>query len=190
VTAGEPRDRPRASSPAVPTTFDTGRLLARSDGVYAISLTLLVLSLEIPADVSGATLRGALGDLVPQLFAYDLTVAVLGIFWLAHHRLFSAVERVDSATLAVNIAYLALVALLPHQRAGSLRRRAVGGREALGPVPLPVGLVFLASVPVAWWNPAVALWLWLVAIPWSILAGRLTTRRRTSAPPRGAAGAR
>jgi hypothetical protein len=57
-------------------------------------------------------------------------------------------------------------------------------------VPLPVGLVFLASVPVAWWNPAAARWLWLAAIPWSILAGRLTNRRGTSAPPGGDAGAR
>lgn len=209
--------------------FETGRLLALSDGVYAISLTLLVLSLEIPDDVTAGGLGDALRDLRPQLFAYGLSVAVLGIFWLAHHRLFAAVERIDTTTLAVNLLYLALVAVLPFptnvlgrfgdQRpavvlyalavgAASLadtaldvlvRRRAVlkpieRPADALGPVALPVGIVFLATVPVAWWNPDLARLLWLAAIPWSIAAERLALRQANrsgpAAPTGGAAGAR
>src|SRR5690349_18306226 len=40
--------------------YDVGRVLALSDGVFAIAMTLLVLSLRVPDDVTPATLGDAL----------------------------------------------------------------------------------------------------------------------------------
>jgi hypothetical protein len=63
-----------------------------------------------------------------------------------------------------------------------VRRHAVLEEGAtLEPVGLPVGVVFLATVPVAWWSPALARSLWLAAIPWAILSGRWATRRSSAA---------
>jgi TMEM175 potassium channel family protein len=38
---------------------------------------------------------------------------VLGRFWLAHHRFFAALERFDGTLMALNLTYLAFIALVP-----------------------------------------------------------------------------
>jgi uncharacterized membrane protein len=81
--------------------------------VFAIALTLLVLSLQDDIDVAPAKLGEALGDAVPELFAYALSVAVIGTFWIGHHGFWSRVRRVDVGMLWLNILYLGLIALVP-----------------------------------------------------------------------------
>jgi uncharacterized membrane protein len=88
------------------------RLLAFSDGVFAIAITLLVLQLEVPADA--ADLGSSLRDAWPDLFAFGLSFAVLGRFWwVFHHRLFSGLAEFDGRLVAFNFVYLALVTLVP-----------------------------------------------------------------------------
>ena len=87
------------------------RIVAFSDGVFAIAITLLVLALEIPPHVPD--LGDALREHANALFAYALSFAVLGKLWLAHHRFFSSLERFDGTLMALNLLYLAWVALVP-----------------------------------------------------------------------------
>ena len=88
------------------------RILAFSDGVFAIAITLLVLQLETPD--SAADLGPALKDALPDLFAFALSFAVLGRFWWAfHHRLFSGLKEFDGPLVGLNFVYLALVTLVP-----------------------------------------------------------------------------
>ncbi len=91
---------------------DVDRVVAFSDGVFAIAITLLVLSLDVP-EVARDNLGDALGDLVPELFTYALSFLVVGLYWMAHHRVFRAVTRVDRALLWINLGLLGFVALLP-----------------------------------------------------------------------------
>jgi uncharacterized membrane protein len=214
---GEGAARPVGPSRPLPEgderrSYDASRLLALSDGVFAIALTLLVLSLRAPDDVTDATLDQALRDLRPELFAYGLTVVVIGAFWIGHHQLFAHIERVDGRLMWLNVLYLGLVALLPFptdllgrfggQRASTMvyavavgltsladgalelaarRSRlapAAAGEPSPGGLPLPpVGVVFLASVPVALWSVTAAQWLWLLAAPWGWSSRRLRRRR-------------
>ncbi|HKJ36092.1 MAG TPA: TMEM175 family protein [Solirubrobacterales bacterium] len=88
------------------------RLEAFSDGVYAIAITLLVLGIEVP-DVSEQALGSALEDLLPSVLAYFLGFAVIGIFWLNHHRFFADVERHDTRLLWTNLLHLSFVAAMP-----------------------------------------------------------------------------
>jgi uncharacterized membrane protein len=91
---------------------DVDRLVAFSDGVYAIAITLLVLSLSVPNgpdDRLGDELR----DLGPQLLSYALSFAVIGRYWVAHHRMFRSLRRVDGTLLTINLALLGCIALLP-----------------------------------------------------------------------------
>ena len=91
---------------------DVDRLVAFSDGVYAIAITLLVLSISVPKgrdDQLGQELR----DLTPQLLSYGLSFAVIGRYWVAHHRMFRSLQRVDGTLLWINLALLGFVALLP-----------------------------------------------------------------------------
>ena len=91
---------------------DVDRLVAFSDGVYAIAITLLVLSLSVP-DGPEHRLGDELRDLGPQLLSYALSFAVIGRYWVAHHRMFRALRRVNGTLLAVNLALLGCIALLP-----------------------------------------------------------------------------
>jgi TMEM175 potassium channel family protein len=87
------------------------RIVAFSDGVFAIAITLLVLGLLIPEGVHDLTQR--LLDQETDLFAYAISFAVIGRFWLAHHRFFSSLERFDGSLMAINLVYLAFIGLVP-----------------------------------------------------------------------------
>jgi uncharacterized membrane protein len=91
---------------------DVDRLVAFSDGVFAIAITLLVLNIQVP-DVSDKNLGDAVTDLVPEIFTYGLSFVVVGLYWMSHHQMFRALRRTDRALLWLNLAMLGFVALLP-----------------------------------------------------------------------------
>ena len=70
------------------------RLTAITDGVMAVSITLLVLSIEVPR-VPADQLSGELDELIVPLLAYALAFALVGRFWVIHHRLFEELRDVD-----------------------------------------------------------------------------------------------
>lgn len=88
------------------------RIVAFSDGVFAIAITLLVLQLDV-SHVSNAELGKRLLDERQDIFAYAISFAVIGRFWLIHHHFFGEVIRFDGRLIALNLFYLAWVVLLP-----------------------------------------------------------------------------
>ncbi|MGE3287923.1 MAG: TMEM175 family protein, partial [Pseudonocardia sp.] len=90
-----------------------GRLLAFTDGVFAIALTILVLDLDVPPDLATPELVAALRDQLPNLFAAALSFAVIGRIWLGHHAVLAHVVRADPALLALNTVFLGPLVLLP-----------------------------------------------------------------------------
>jgi uncharacterized membrane protein len=103
----EPRER----------SLELNRVVNFSDGIFAISATVLVLSITIPGNLKGPGLDeklwDAFQDALPQIFAYALSFFIIGRTWLAHHRMFKIVRRLDGRFIALNLLALALVALLP-----------------------------------------------------------------------------
>jgi uncharacterized membrane protein len=91
--------------------IEFSRIVAFSDGVFAIAITLLVLGLEVPRDIDD--LGQALRDRGNELIAYAISFAVLGKLWLAHHRFLSSVLRFDNTLMGLNLLYLAWIALVP-----------------------------------------------------------------------------
>ena len=91
------------------------RIVAFSDGVFAIAITLLTLNLKVPSVPSGS--RGELLEglvaLGPHLFAYALTFAVVGRYWLIHHRFYSTLTGFDGPLMVGNLGYLSLIVLMP-----------------------------------------------------------------------------
>jgi uncharacterized membrane protein len=90
--------------------LEFSRIVAFSDGVFAIAITLLVLSLSIP---EGSDIADELRDQLPNFFAFGLSFAVLARVWLFHHRLFAAMGSFDATLITLNFLYLALVTLVP-----------------------------------------------------------------------------
>jgi uncharacterized membrane protein len=91
---------------------DLGRIMAFTDGVMAVAITLLVLNLEIPS-VPASELDDAVVDLFPSFIAYLLAFALVGRFWVIHHRLFETLRAFDPLLMTLNLAFLALIVLVP-----------------------------------------------------------------------------
>jgi uncharacterized membrane protein len=90
---------------------DFTRIVAFTDGVFAIAITLLVLGFDVPQSDHEVTERVL--DQWPQLLAYVFSFAVVGRFWRGHHRFFRSLERFDERLISLNLAYLSLIALVP-----------------------------------------------------------------------------
>lgn len=187
--------------PAQAPSTETGRQLGRvnnfSDGLFAIAATLLVLSIDVPR-VSHAELPHQLDNMVQPVLAYFLSFAVVGLFWIRHHQLFGTLRASDSRFAALNLLFLAVVALLPvptqllgrygadtapvviyavfilvlslllrglahHAVSAGLTDREPQARGRIR--GFWVLVVFGLSIPIAFANPHVAIWSWvLVAI--------------------------
>jgi TMEM175 potassium channel family protein len=88
------------------------RVEAFSDGVFAIAITLLVLTVAQPR-----TYRGLAHELVtqwPSLAAYIVSFTVIGIMWINHHSVFMYLEHVDRGLLYLNLLLLMTIAFLPY----------------------------------------------------------------------------
>ena len=94
----------------------TKRIEGLTDGVFAIAMTLLVLTLEIPEPLAENT-TGMLAKLLisqrHKLFNYVLSFILLALFWIIHHRQFHLVKRTDHQHLWLNVFILMFVALIP-----------------------------------------------------------------------------
>jgi uncharacterized membrane protein len=93
--------------------IEFSRIVAFSDGVFAIAITLLVLGLGVEKHLSDGQLGSELWDQRENLVAYALSFAVIGRFWLVHHRFFSEVTAFDGRLIALNLFYLGWIVLIP-----------------------------------------------------------------------------
>jgi len=89
------------------------RVIAFSDGVFAIAITLLVLSIEVPKLGRGESLNHALSNLSDNIVSYFIGFAVIGLFWVGHHYFFESLRRFDGRLLWFNLLYLSFIGLLP-----------------------------------------------------------------------------
>jgi uncharacterized membrane protein len=97
-------------------SVEFARTLAFSDGLFAIAMTLLVVSIAVPtiSDTNSVSeLADALNDLVPNFVSFFISFAVIGRYWLAHHESISLMQAMDQSFIALNLVYLAFVAFLP-----------------------------------------------------------------------------
>ena len=84
---------------------------AFSDGVSAIAITILALEIKVPSD-----LRHLCHDLEhewPAYLAYVTSFLTIGGVWIAHHRLFSRLRRIDATLVELNLLLLLFTAFLP-----------------------------------------------------------------------------
>lgn len=89
------------------------RIVAFSDGVFAIAITLLVLNLSVPEHIHGDDLTKVLWEQRQDFLAYAISFAIIGRFWVVHHRFFSSVVGFDGRLLGLNLFYLGWIALFP-----------------------------------------------------------------------------
>jgi len=89
--------------------MEKDRLLAFSDGVVAIIITIMVLELKVPHGSSLEDLAGVL----PTFLSYVLSFVYVAIYWNNHHHLLYTVNRVDGLILWANTHLLFWLSLVP-----------------------------------------------------------------------------
>ena len=90
-------------------SFGPERLLAFSDGMFSIIITIMVLELKVPHSAAPA----ALLDQWPLFLAYVLSFMQAGIYWVNHHSLYDGVTKIDSRIMWLNLLLLFFLTLMP-----------------------------------------------------------------------------
>jgi uncharacterized membrane protein len=115
------------------TAVEKDRLVAFSDGVIAVIITIMVLELKAPHDVS----LSALKETTPVFLSYVLSFIYVAIYWNNHHHFFHLVRRVGGTMLWANLHLLFWLSLIPFATSWM-------GEHAFSPVPTAVyGLALL-----------------------------------------------
>lgn len=92
------------------------RLVFFSDAVFAIAITLLVIEIHAPHLPHGAAESAywlALARLWPNILGYFVSFAVIGLFWMGHHRAFALSGRYSPKVLGWNLGLLATIGFMP-----------------------------------------------------------------------------
>lgn len=109
--SGGPASRPRHEDNSI------GRLLALSDGIFAIAITLLALDLRVPdglgKDVGDRQLLDALGASASTYWTFLLTFWVLFGYWSRHRRLLRSVQAFHEDLARDSMFLLLFVAAMP-----------------------------------------------------------------------------
>jgi len=93
----------------------TGRIETLTDGIFAIAMTLLVLSIAVPtlqAPVTPAEVNVYVTSILPQIFIYVVSFILLAVFWMNHH-IFYIIKHSNTTLLWINILWLMSIAIVP-----------------------------------------------------------------------------
>ncbi len=188
---------------------DLDRVSAFSDGVFAIAITVLVLTLDFPKFHGDGRIDAVVDGLWKPVLTYFLSFYVIGVYWFAHHRMWHFIHRVDTRFIALNMVLLSFVAIMPFPtdllgdypdtfQATIIYACAVAATGVASAAvwwyaatenrlvkDMPEGfrvhtlvralaapVIFLASVPIAFWSPDAAKICWLFVIPVRVLTMR------------------
>jgi uncharacterized membrane protein len=92
--------------------WNTTRIEAFSDGVFAIAITLLILEIKVP-ETEFADLWRAIADQWPSYLGYVTSFLTIGGIWMAHHGLFRRLEYANNTIMRLNLLLLMVVSFLP-----------------------------------------------------------------------------
>jgi uncharacterized membrane protein len=111
---------------------ETGRLEAFSDGVFAVAITLLIFSLQVPTLDKPYTSQQLVSKLLylwPSYLAFFISFATILIMWISHHSMFKLIRTSDTLFMFANGFLLLLVTtvLFPTQLVATYLTTPVAG---------------------------------------------------------------
>lgn len=89
------------------------RVVAFTDGVFAIVITILVLELGVPPDLPERPLREAIEQTGPELIAWVISFLLVGMYWVWHRDMFVQVRAVNRDVVWLNLLLLLPISLIP-----------------------------------------------------------------------------
>jgi len=100
-------------TPAEQRRADPDRVKMFTDGVFAIIITILVLEINVPAELPDQSLREAIDETGPELLAWVISFFIVGMYWVWHRDLFNQVRFVNRDVVWLNLLFMMPVALIP-----------------------------------------------------------------------------
>lgn len=97
------------------TEFQLERLILFTDAVFAIAITLLVIEIRVP-ELHHATEADAVQGLlrlIPKFIGFFISFFVIAVYWVAHHRIFRFVRRLNTGLIWINLFFLLGIVLMP-----------------------------------------------------------------------------
>ena len=92
---------------------DPSRVLALTDAVFAIIITLLVLDIHVPELSAHEKLGTAIADVRPSFISFVIAFIVAAMQWTGHRDLFTLIRYTDRGIIWLNMLMLFAVCLLP-----------------------------------------------------------------------------
>ena len=120
-----------------------GRLHGLIDGVFAIAMTLLVLDLPQPDTKHLA--HDLLHDW-PTYVAYLVSFATVGLLWIEHHGMMSAVRSINRRFLERTLVLLLFVSVIPWPTALAAQYARSGGANERTAAALYAGTMLLMGL--------------------------------------------
>ncbi len=96
--------------------FDKSRIDTLTDGVFAISMTLLVTGLDIPklgGIITSGTVDTVILNLFPDFIHYLIAFTLLANFWWTHHLRSHYLQAINRKIIFLNMVTLIFVGLIP-----------------------------------------------------------------------------
>lgn len=123
---------------------ETDRVKAFTDGVFAIIITILVLGISVPPNLSEQSLTQAMREVRPEMAAWVISFLITGMFWVWHRDLFNQVQMVNRGVVWLNLLFLLPAALIPFAA-------SVLGEYTGEPIALHAyGVVLVAASLIRW----------------------------------------
>jgi uncharacterized membrane protein len=94
-------------------------VISFSDALFAFSITLMALSIQIPHFSSNiiteSELTKRLGQLViPNIIHYIISFLVVGMYWIAYHRIFEHIRHANITLIWLNLLFLLSISLVAY----------------------------------------------------------------------------
>jgi uncharacterized membrane protein len=120
----------------------TDRLVAFSDAVVAIAITLLALDLPVPTGATMSKFLSSVGNSTDHYIAFLISFVVIAAAWRRYHGVFRYIERVDAQVRNFNILWLLMIILNPF----ATRLLTAPGQDSAGPRAMQFGFYALLQV--------------------------------------------
>lgn len=95
----------------------TNRIEALTDGIFAIVMTIMVVSMselmKFDKFAKEDDYRKLFADLGGDFVSYAISFMLLGVLWLAHHWQFHYISYIDPPLVFINIAWFMFICLIP-----------------------------------------------------------------------------
>ncbi len=95
--------------------FQLERFTFFSDGVFAISITLLIIEIKIPVlnNPTDQLLWHYLSETALRFLGFGISFGIVGHYWSVHHRIFGYALKYSTSLLWINLGFLFTVVVLP-----------------------------------------------------------------------------